>query len=354
MNDKTLIWQYIGIICCVVILLVSAVVCSFAYAVDDVSSVALAYDPSSTIHSFTVDGDWEVAIPRSQDLTSLTLVSFTDDIYPYLPEYLTSSINKREISVLGYSFNATFGVYNDIGDGGEDLFYLYDYPNLNSTQPVLNEWIHGDETNYIFNVNTISRDVDISYQLYKNTTNISINRSYFLNITSIKMIYSADYSVIDRLVDEGFDNGFNVGYEDGYEEGLDTGYLNGYNSGYTVGLDEGSGIGYDEGFDVGYDEGNSYGYNVGYNAGYNNGYFDAGQEGVDYSWQGLVSAIFDVPIRTLIGKWEDTNNDGTYELVGGLFNFYIPELELNLAPILLSLITLCVIIVILKFVFQFM
>ena len=82
--------------------------------------------------------------------------------------------------------------------------------------------------------------------------------------------------------------------------------------------------GYQSGYNKGYEMGKTQGYNNGYNAGYNQGVADEN----DYTFDGLLSAIFDVPVRTFTS----------------LFNFDI--LGVNLTSFFLSMLTLAVVIAI--------
>lgn len=108
------------------------------------------------------------------------------------------------------------------------------------------------------------------------------------------------------------------------------GYYKGYDAGEEVGYKNGEQVGYDSG----YAEGDSVGYNRGYDAGYNIGNADGFTDGVasanEYSFAGLLGAVFDVPVQTF----------------QGLFNFEI--LGINLSGFLLALLTLMIILAITK------
>lgn len=136
-------------------------------------------------------------------------------------------------------------------------------------------------------------------------------------------------------------------YINGYNHGYDVGLDEGYNNGYDVGFDEGRDDGYSLGFQDGATQGFNEGYETGYQSGYNYGLLEQG----DFSWYGLVSSVFDAPLRILIGTWQK-NAQGEYELVGGMLNFEMPGLNVNFAPVLTSLFTLVILIVILRFVFS--
>lgn len=75
---------------------------------------------------------------------------------------------------------------------------------------------------------------------------------------------------------------------------------------------------YSNGYTEGYRQGEDYGYDLGYDTGYNKGVASANE----YSFDGLLSAVFDVPVRTFTS----------------LFNFEV--LGVNLTTFFLSLLTL--------------
>lgn len=97
-------------------------------------------------------------------------------------------------------------------------------------------------------------------------------------------------------------------------------YESGYNYGYSAGLGAGSSSGYNDG----YSAGNS----VGYQNGYNQGAADAN----NYSFLGLIGAVFDAPVNTFVG----------------LLNFDL--LGFNMLKALTGLITLAIIITFIRLV----
>lgn len=77
-----------------------------------------------------------------------------------------------------------------------------------------------------------------------------------------------------------------------------------------------------------YEEGKKVGYNNGYNKGFNDGVANAN----NYSFEGLLSAVFDVPIRTFTSLFD-------FDLLG-----------VNLASFFFSLLTACVIIAVIRWI----
>lgn len=114
---------------------------------------------------------------------------------------------------------------------------------------------------------------------------------------------------LDKFIDRTYyfdrdNNGYDYGYSIGYQEGESAGTTAGYNSGYSTG------------------------YNVGDSVGYNRGL----QAANDYSFLGLISAVVDAPIT----------------IFKGLFNFSI--FGTNMGQFLLSLASITLVIVIVRFV----
>lgn len=99
---------------------------------------------------------------------------------------------------------------------------------------------------------------------------------------------------------------------------------------------------YDEAYAEGYKTGYGYGKYIGKNEGI--------EEANDYSFFSLFSAVFDAPITAIVGRWGDSDGDGVYEREGGMLNFYIPGLDINFAPFLLSIFTLAIIVMIIRFI----
>lgn len=95
-----------------------------------------------------------------------------------------------------------------------------------------------------------------------------------------------------------------------------------------------------------YDDGIKMGMLLGRQEGYNQGVLDAN----DYSFFSLFTSVFDAPITAIVGKWGDSDGDGVYQREGGMLNFYIPGLDINFAPFLLSLFTIGLIVLIIRFI----
>lgn len=99
-----------------------------------------------------------------------------------------------------------------------------------------------------------------------------------------------------------------------------------------------------------YNDGYEVGFNKGYTEGKNVGYYEGLGADTDISFFALFTSVFDAPITSIVGKWGDSDGDGVYEREGGMLNFYIPGLEINFAPFLLSLFTIAVIVLIIRFI----
>lgn len=99
-------------------------------------------------------------------------------------------------------------------------------------------------------------------------------------------------------------------------------------------------------YNAGFEYGKRYGILVGREEGYYQGVADAN----DYSFFSLFTSVFDAPITAIVGKWGDSDGDGVYQREGGMLNFYIPGLDINFAPFLLSLFTIAIIILVIRFV----
>lgn len=158
-----------------------------------------------------------------------------------------------------------------------------------------------------------------------------INMNFNVQVSNVKVVcfnYTGEYDVI---------------YDYGYDDGEQGGYDAGYDAGYEVGEDAG--------FDLGEDYGYTNGYADGKIEGRNQGYADGVAAAGDYTFFSLITSVFDAPLKVLVGEWVDVDDDGIVdEMRGGMLNFYIPVLDVNLAPLLLSLFTLCIIIIVVRFV----
>lgn len=105
----------------------------------------------------------------------------------------------------------------------------------------------------------------------------------------------------------------------------------GFNLGYTEGYIDGFQANADSVYDLGFEDGKVEGDKIGYNRGFNTGYNKALSTLVgDYTWDGLLSSLIDVPIQAFTG----------------LFNFEL--LGVNLASFFFALLTVCVVLTIVK------
>lgn len=99
---------------------------------------------------------------------------------------------------------------------------------------------------------------------------------------------------------------------------------------YASIYDDGYDAGVSDGYELGDADGYTFGYNDGYNAGKADGFTDGVANANEYSFAGLLGAVFDVPVQTF----------------QGLFNFEI--LGVNLSGFFLALLTLMIILAITK------
>lgn len=184
-----------------------------------------------------------------------------------------------------------------------------------------------------------------------------ITRVYGYNLTSYIQGEQQNYyeSGYDDGRQIGYNEGLDVGTEQGYNQGYTEGNLAGYQNGYQEGYSAGESDGYNEGFDIGTEQGYTQGYDEGYDRGFivgkNTGFNEGVQQAGDYTFFSLIASVFDAPLRVILGEWVDTNNDGVVdELTGGFLNFYVPVLDVDLAPFILSMFTVCIIIIVIRFV----
>lgn len=99
-------------------------------------------------------------------------------------------------------------------------------------------------------------------------------------------------------------------------------YQNGYQAGYDLGSSQINQSSYNAGYDKGYALGAETYYDIGYNQGVNSAH--------EYTFDSLLSSVFDVPVRTFTS----------------LFNFEI--LGINMASFFLSILTLCAVLAVVK------
>lgn len=149
--------------------------------------------------------------------------------------------------------------------------------------------------------------------VYSSLTFLNTYTDYDLYKTYYLLDYDMFYNGLRMLV--GADSTFNDGYSIGYNEGVNVGYDNGYDAGY------------DNGYDVGYDNG----FNVGYDSGYNEGATQ--DETATAIMSGIVSIGF-IPINFFLA----------------IFNWEV--FGINIAGFVSSILSVCVLIIIIKHVFS--
>ena len=120
-------------------------------------------------------------------------------------------------------------------------------------------------------------------------------------------------------------------WQNGYNAGFSEGTTNGYNNGYDQGANDGYFDGYSAGNTAGVDAGYTAGQVAGYNAGYNDGVNTANQ----YSFDNLFKSIVDTPI------W----------FLQSIMGFELFGTGTSLIAIVTSLVTLCLLIMLIKKVF---
>lgn len=127
---------------------------------------------------------------------------------------------------------------------------------------------------------------------YSHSTSVPTGGLYS-DLRNFFTYYVNSSDIADTLYDEGFAAGSQIGYNQGFQAGAVGGYANGYEVGSTDG------------------------YNMGFSAGV--------ASANDYSFLGLIGAVFDAPIQA----------------ISGLLSFEI--LGFNVKTFVLSLFTLCVV-----------
>lgn len=222
----------------------------------------------------------------------------------------------------------SFRVYYD-----DDFAYISQsinfVSNTSSTTPV-------GVVNIILSIPWDSSDVNSDYYLYGLIYNrfgliyIEDEYSTFIDITPD--------SIVSSVYDSGFSDGFRQASEQSYNEGYDAGLLDGYSDGYNSGYDTGFNSGFNTvspempAYQQGVDSANS---TVNRNSASWTAGFNAGFESVsnyDYTFVGLISAVFDVPIKAFIS----------------LFNFDI--LGINLSVFMGSLLAISAVVAIIRFI----
>lgn len=325
-------WQVALSLLVICVLIVSSVAIVFV-AFDNDSDVALAYvgDTSSFEYAYYSWEDVYIYDYVSVDMTGQ--FSFTNPLYDdyWFSEMTSSSVRVQERKKSVERFTPVKYVFDISYYGGNIqpstfvLQYFYDFES-NETEVLTSSYA---QEGYASFTNVVCYGSEL--MLYVDVVGLYPDEEIEFEITSVYV-----EGVLSREV---YTNGYNYGYD----VGIDEGYNNGYDVGIDEGRDEGYALGFQDGAEQGYDEG----YETGYQSGYNNGLLEEG----DFSWYGLVSSVFDAPLRILIGTWQK-NAQGEYELVGGMLNFDMPGLNVNFAPVLTSLFTLVILIVILRFVFS--
>ncbi|AXF52638.1 MAG: putative flagellar assembly protein H [Inoviridae sp.] len=228
---------------------------------------------------------------------------------------ISSSTSYRPSSVFSVT-GADSYTNNEFTAGTEkDVIVLYSFIGLNGYLRVV---YHFSPLPYIgstYQLNTITTTVDLGSTTYSYQTFDSGSLSpTFLSVSySITPISSLSHPSTT------------IRYTDLALELMRTGeYSDGYNNGYYLGYQEGQ----QSGFDSGYSQGNSAGLNTGYHQGYNKGVLESN----NYSFLGLIGAVFDAPIQAF----------------NGLFDFEI--LGVNMKQFALTLLTFCFIITVVRLV----
>ncbi len=180
---------------------------------------------------------------------------------------------------------------------------------------------------YPFIFGTLISRGPISYQF---NTISTLSDSKFSKAQSANIgIYSGtkDYDIIRSNINNVLSKYFTFGYKQTIN------FSDNYQSGYNEGWSDGSLHGYDEGYQDGhYDGKESVDTQYYYDQGYYKGHSDGVANANDYSFMGLIGAVVDAPLNAF----------------KGMFNFDV--LGVNLSGLMLSLFTLCIVIVVVKLV----
>lgn len=127
---------------------------------------------------------------------------------------------------------------------------------------------------------------------------------------SVEGFDTTDFLLYYYSVDTGnFDIAYGNGYDNGYEKGRSDARADTYDKGYREGREFGRQEGYDEGFLAGVNDAN------------------------EYSFDGLISAVFDVPVRTFFSFFQ-------FEILG-----------VDLSSFFLSLFAIAVFLAVVRFIF---
>lgn len=313
-----------------------ALLCAFAFCFGIVNI--------SNNHKDTLQVSADEIISNGYEFNGSGLSSMITPVYPYTDgSFYVSSLLFLSIVSFGFgsidgvnvdyiSLNLTFdaydGIYNNIYTDFDDfgiihmsllpyhhssyselffsLYYTF-YPVDGSDGKIMKKPIG---FNY-YSVQGIG-DIEVYVEYFDADNNILEFRWYykpfkvFDNISSNLSMEKRTYYFVDSLDisdNEYYNLGYNAGNTDGYNYGYDMGGSYGYAQGYGVGKNDG--------------------YNLGYNTAVGND---------RYSFDSLLSAVIDVPVRTFTS----------------LFNFEI--LGVNLSGFFLGLLTCCIVVAIVRFI----
>lgn len=312
-----------------------AVECSTAYNSKRIRSNA---DVSTNFYSFNIDlfssmvffndsltaswfvGSWELEFNH----LSATLLyrdnngDVTFDLY---------DVSTEDINYYSFEASAVDGVYNtgSVEVSASNSSYsnpnrepLYVIPDLRSFYP------RSYSLNPVgYDINSGATAFEVGIEFYNNDSAVS---QYIYILIDTDFVESFALFYTSRGLTDTDDFGFVPIYGASFG---DVDFQNGYNAGYNEGFSYGKDVGRDEGRDLGYDEGYSNGRQQGYNEGRADGFTQGVADANEYTFAGLIGAVFDAPIQAF----------------QGLFSFDV--LGVDLSGFLLSLLTcgiaLCII-----------
>lgn len=224
----------------------------------------------------------------------ISLTSAEPSSHEFIIDFNTSSILYR----LTFKYNTTVLPNNVIG------FPLFRYSS--TTYPEGN-WKYETTFSYSYSINSLPLKSTIILGSFWSRYIPTFADPYILSYLK-SVPFLTPYGV-SALSSSFFAEGVNDYY---------SGVEYGYNNGYSAGFSDGKSQGYDNGYGIGYGRGQSEGYNQGFSAGV--------ASANDYTFLGLFGAVIDAPIKAF----------------AGLFNFTV--LGVDMAPFLLSLLTICIVI----------
>lgn len=249
--------------------------------------------------------------------------------YLGLPYFGSLIINPSSAAVVGYTapFSGTVNSMVRDGDNVRGNYFVQIQDSMGAVVGFLDFYTEFKPFNSVLNTSMLT-SVDVlvvnNGEYFPDSTNGLFGFRLRLNYEDNSRINLLIYFTVKNSQHLAISYGPNYGYSLlGITNYTQDYYLNyGFDDGYDVGLLEGSNNANQELYNEGYTTGQ----NVGYNQGYTAGVADSNE----YTFNGLITSIIDVPIKAITG----------------LFNFEI--LGVNLSGFFFALLTVCVVLTVAK------